>query len=93
VSLKSEIAALRAEIDARARGTAAELGSSTSSPRVEEQRAGNKHDLHDVDALLKMLNDTLDEFAEELDKYPRLTALTALGVGLALGVVLSRRLR
>ena len=38
-------------------------------------------------------NYTLDEFAEELDKYPRLTALSALGVGLVLGVVIGRRLR
>ena len=93
MSLKSEIAALRAELDARAHGTATEQRSPSPSPRVEEQQAGGTHDPHDVETLLKMLNDTLDEFAEELDKYPRLTALSVLCVGLVLGVVIGRRLR
>lgn len=93
MSLKSEIAALRSEIEARAHGATAERRSPSPSPRVEEQEASGTHDPHDIETLLKMLNDTLDEFAEELDKYPRLTALSALGVGLVLGVVIGRRLR
>jgi len=42
---------------------------------------------------VKTVNETLDEFADELDKYPRLTALAALGVGLAAGVVIGRQFR
>jgi hypothetical protein len=39
------------------------------------------------------MNETLDEFSEELDKFPRLTALAAIGVGLVVGVIIGRKLR
>lgn len=84
----SEIVALRAEIDARARRSPTEERSSNSPPAPD-----GTQDRQDVEALLKMMNDTLDEFAEELDRFPRLTALAALGVGLAVGVVIGRQLR
>lgn len=93
MSLGSEIAALRAEIDRRSRRTPGEEQSSSSSPALREQQADSARDRNDVEKLLETMNATLDEFAEELDKFPRLTALAALGVGLALGVVIGRQLR
>ena len=93
MSLKTEIAALRAEIDARARRITADEKNSSSSPVSNETPAASSRDPHDVESFLKMMNDTLDEFGEELDKYPRLSALAALGVGLSLGIVVGRQLR
>ena len=39
------------------------------------------------------VNALLDDFSEELDRYPKLTALAALGVGVALGVIIGRQFR
>lgn len=93
MSLKDEIAALRAEIDVRARRPPVDEEGSSSSPVPDQPQAGRASDRYEVETLLSLMNDTLDEFAEELDKYPRLTALAALGVGLALGIVIGRQLR
>ncbi|MGE4404953.1 hypothetical protein [Pseudomonas sp.] len=37
--------------------------------------------LHDAEAFLKAVNETLDEFADDLNRHPHLTALAALGIG------------
>jgi hypothetical protein len=42
---------------------------------------------------LKAVNETLDEFADDLNRHPRLTALAALGIGLAAGVVIGYQAR
>jgi len=93
MSLLSEIQALRAEIDAYARRAPATAGSAAPTPAPGEPSGENAHDRLDVETFLKTVNETLDEFADELDKYPRLTALAALGVGLAAGVVIGRQFR
>ncbi|WP_371349288.1 hypothetical protein [Ancylobacter sp. IITR112] len=93
MSLKSEILALRAELRAQANNTApasesADTGHSSDKPSVGAADAGT-----DIDTFLKAVNETLDEFADELDRFPRLTALAALGLGLAAGIVIGRQLR
>ncbi|GEO85905.1 hypothetical protein ACQKP1_24245 [Allorhizobium sp. NPDC080224] len=87
MNLMSEILALRSEIEAHARKVPSDDRSEDEPP------AGNVTEPHDVETLLKLVNETVDEFAGELDRFPRLTALVALGVGLAAGVVISRRFR
>lgn len=91
MSLKSEIEALRAEIQALARPTPDGNGNEGEAPAAQEWGRGD--DRHDVEAFLKSVNDTLDKFADDLDRFPRLTALAALGVGVAVGVVIGRQLR
>jgi hypothetical protein len=93
MSLKDEIAALRAEIDGRARRPPVDEKGSSSSSVPDQPQAGRPSDRYDVETLLSLMNDTVDEFAEELDKYPRLTALAALGAGLALGILIGRQVR
>ncbi len=93
MSLMSEIQILRAQIDAHARkAPAADVGVEQGlvPPRPSPDIP---HDGLDVDAFLNAVNETLDEFADELDRFPRLTALAALGLGLAAGVVIGRQLR
>jgi hypothetical protein len=98
MSLKSEIQALRAEIDAHARKAPAAEEGAASAAGPETLPSGEAHDRQDatqqdIEAFLKTVNETLDAFAEELDKYPRLGALAALGVGLAAGIVIGRQSR
>ena len=81
---------MRAEIAVLARSTRPGNGEG-QAPVAREW--GRDDDRHDVEACLKSVNDTLDEFADELDRFPRLTAVVALGVGVAVGVVIGRQLR
>ena len=93
MSLMSEIQSLRAQIDVHARKAAAENASVEKQPASPRPSLDTSHDGLDIDAFLKAVNETLDEFADELDRFPRLTALAALGVGLAAGIVIGRQLR
>lgn len=85
MSLMSEIQALRAEIRAQATGPATTAGNASA----ESVTIGPPPDMSartdDVDTFLKAINETLDEFADELDRFPRLTALAALGIGVVIG--------
>lgn len=98
MSLTSEIQALRAEIEAQVSRAPAREDSATSATAPETPPSGEaqvQQDAaqQDIEAFLKAVNETLDTFAGELDKYPRLSALAALGVGLAAGIVIGRQLR
>ncbi|ADZ68708.1 hypothetical protein [Polymorphum gilvum] len=93
MSLMSEIQALRDEFQALARRAPSVNGNEDPAAASQEPLAERVSEPHDVETLLKEVNATLDEFAEELDRFPRLTALAALGVGLAAGVVIGRQLR
>ena len=93
MSLMSEIQSLRAQIDARARKASVENTGAEKQPASPRPSPDVPRDGLDVDAFLKAVNETLDEFADELDRFPRLTALAALGLGLAAGVVIGRQLR
>lgn len=95
-SLRSEIASLRAEMDDWARqAPVQERQERKSGPSLDldERQASGTHERNDVEKLLEVMNTTLDEFSDDLDKHPRLTALAALGVGLALGVLIGRQSR
>ncbi|MGA0565166.1 hypothetical protein ACO2RV_22195 [Ancylobacter sp. VNQ12] len=93
MSLMSEIQALRTEIRAHTSKPSTTAENAGAEPARSEPSAGPPGQANDVDIVLKAVNDTLDEFADELDRFPRLTALAALGVGLAAGVVIGRQLR
>ncbi|WP_454858845.1 hypothetical protein [Rhizobium binxianense] len=95
MSLIKEIHDLKAQIEAHARraepGDGFENKAATSTP--DEGSSDRPSEAHQLETFLKTVNETLDEFADELDKFPRLTALAALGIGLATGVVIGRQLR
>ncbi len=40
-----------------------------------------------------LVNDTIDDFGHEIEKYPRIASATALAVGLALGYFIGRQVR
>lgn len=91
MTLMGEIQALRAEIEAHGRRIPSQDGNDGAATDEPSQTVA--HDLHGTEAFLKEVSETLDEFADELDRFPRLTALVALGVGLAVGVVIGRQRR
>jgi hypothetical protein len=87
MSLKDEIAALREEIDRRLR---AEPEAPISAPADGRNGAeGNEG----IDAILASARSAVDELGHDIDKFPRLSAITAFGVGLTLGIALGRQAR
>ncbi|GEO87478.1 MULTISPECIES: hypothetical protein [Alphaproteobacteria] len=95
MTIMSEIHTLHAEIQAHVRKRPSEDGLEglVSASASGEPSADGAHDRHNIETFLKTVNETLDEFADELGRFPRMTALAALGVGLATGVVIGRQLR
>lgn len=92
MSLMSEIQLLRAQIDAHAPRTAPPDAPAAESAAPQETVADGLRNV-DAEAFLKAVQETIDEFGDELDRFPRLSALAALGVGLAVGVVIGRQIR
>jgi hypothetical protein len=82
MSLKEEIAALREEIAQRSRAK-----TEASRPGA----TGENGERHGLDAILASAASLVEELGQDVDKFPRLSAMTAFGVGLALGVVLGRQ--
>ena len=93
MSIRDEIAALRAEIEARRSKPSAAVAASSESPNPRETPADGDSGAPSVDAFIRMISETLDELPKELDLYPRLTALVTFGVGLALGALIGRQSR
>lgn len=93
MSLMNEIQALRAQINANARDRSTADAKAAAEAPQEQTASSAPDDQPDVETLLTMVDETLDEFSQELDKYPRLTALAALGIGLAVGIVIGRQRR
>ena len=93
MNLTSEIKALGVEIAEQARQRP--KPDDEAPPPIEEATGVGeaRSQLHDADAFLKAVNETLDEFADDLNRHPRLTALAALGIGLAAGVVIGYQAR
>jgi hypothetical protein len=92
MSIKDEIAALRAEIAAKREKSSAAAQASNTSPDRDAGVDGTSG-AQSIEAFMKLFGETLDELPNELDRYPRLTAFAAFGVGLAFGAFLGRRLR
>lgn len=90
MSLKDEIAQLRAEFDAH---VATQAATARKAAETVRDTAGEIGDSARMEALMETIGDTLDDMSGEIEKFPKLTALAALGVGLALGVVIGRQLR
>ncbi len=88
-SIRDEIATLRAQIAAQTRPGPAEDNIAAQPPAGDEPQ----QDSYDAETLLDTANALLDDFADELDRYPKLTAIAALGVGLGLGIFIGRQLR
>ena len=87
MSLKDEIAALREEIDRRLRAKAETPVSTPADSRNSKE--GNEG----IDAILASARSAVDELGHDIDKFPRLSAITAFGVGLTLGIALGRQAR
>lgn len=87
MSLKDEIAALREEIDGRLRAKTEPPMSAPADSRNSAE--GNEG----IDAILASARSAIDELGHDIDKFPRLSAMTAFGVGLTLGIALGRQTR
>ncbi len=90
MSLQDEITRLRAEIE---RKRVSRQSHDNSAQPIEETTREGENEQAEVEAFFAAVNATLEEFAGEIDKYPRLTAISAFGVGLAIGLVIGRRTR
>lgn len=93
MSLMKEIQDLGAQVEAHARKAPSAKGPESTASTSDEPLSDRAAEAHQLETFLKTANATLDEFAEELDRFPRLTALAAFGIGLAAGVVIGRLLR
>ncbi|GEO87649.1 MULTISPECIES: hypothetical protein [Alphaproteobacteria] len=92
MSLMKEIQDLGAQIEAHARKAPPTKEHESMASTSDEPLSNRAAEAHQLETFLKTANETLDEFAEELDRFPRLTALAAFGIGLAAGVVIGSRL-
>lgn len=90
MTLMSEITALRAAIEKNARS--APENEAQSTPSSETPNRGEDKQ-NGIDALLEAVGATVEEFGQDVDKFPRLTALAAFGVGLSLGLALGSKVR
>ncbi|RBP90985.1 hypothetical protein DFO80_108109 [Rhodobacter sp. 140A] len=91
MSLKDEITQLRAEFDAHVTSQAGRARK-VAEP-VQDTAEAAATDSAQLEGLMETIGAALDDMSDEIEKFPKLTALAALGVGLALGVVIGRQLR
>jgi hypothetical protein len=89
MTLKAEIAALREEIEKIKQQPAPPPAPPRAEPTVEQDQPGRIG----PDELIAAANSVIDELREDIDKYPRLTAIAAFGLGLAVGIFAGRQSR
>ena len=87
MSLKDEIAALREEIERKLRANA----EPAVRPPADSSNSADGNE--GIDAILASARSAVDELGHDIDKFPRLSAITAFGVGLTLGIALGRQAR
>lgn len=86
--LMSEITALRASMEEHARSKSK---AEAPSPKPNEPADDIAGEPTSIDTLLKTMSETIEELGQDVDAYPRLTALTGFAIGLALGMAISPR--
>jgi hypothetical protein len=89
MTLKSEIAALREEIEKIKQ----QPPPAPTPPRTEQTVEPDQPARIGPDELIAAANSVIDELQQDIDKYPRLTAIAAFGLGLAVGVFVGRQSR
>lgn len=89
MTLMDEINALRGDLEALQKKRAAKA--ETGEPEAPAE--GEANDAAGIEALMHAVNETIDDFGHEIEKYPRIASATALAVGLALGYFLGRQVR
>jgi Tfp pilus assembly protein PilN len=89
MTLKAEIAALREEIEKIKQQPAPPPAPPRPEQSVEQDQAARIG----PDELLAAANSVIDELQQDIDKYPRLTAIAAFGLGLAVGIFAGRQSR
>ncbi len=88
MSLKSEIAALRAAAERlRASKSAAASPQAGAAPEPEDLAQTT------IDGLLRAVGETVKDVEADIEKYPQLAALAAFGLGLCLGLAVRPRRR
>lgn len=94
MTLKDEINALRNDLeDLRRQQSKAQKKEKTTEAEAAPQAEAGAEQVEGLDALLGAVNAAVEDFSEEIEKYPRIAAITSLAVGLALGYVIGRQVR
>ena len=88
MTLMDEVNALRKELENVQRKQ-----SKKAAEAAAPAEAGDAEREEGFAALLHAVEGVIDDFGQEVDKFPRITALTALTVGLAFGFVIGRHSR
>lgn len=90
MTLMSEIATLREEIDKKVRSRPETETRSEPSTTIDERDDARQRG---VDALLAAASATVEELGQDVDKFPPVSTITAFAVGLAIGVALGRQVQ
>lgn len=94
MTLMDEINALRKDLDeVRRKQSKAEPGERAADAEAAPQADAGIEQPEGLDALLGAVNAAVEDFSEEIEKYPRIAAITTLAVGLALGYAIGRQVR
>lgn len=99
MTLKAEIAALREEVARLSQQQQVQQQGPIAAPPPAPPPLGDQAVDTDQptrigpDELIAAANSVIDELQQDIDKYPRLTAIAAFGLGLAIGIFAGRQSR
>ncbi|MGO3932431.1 hypothetical protein NP284_29485 [Rhodopseudomonas pseudopalustris] len=100
MTLRDEIAALREEVaklsqQQQLQQQAASAAPPPPPPPSNDQAAAGEDQPTRIgpEELIAAANSVIEELQQDIDKYPRLTAIAAFGLGLAVGIFAGRQSR
>ena len=98
MTLRDEIAALREEVaklshQQQLQQQAASAAPPPPPPPNDQAADADQPKGIGPDELIAAANSVIDELQQDIDKYPRLTAIAAFGLGLAVGIFAGRQSR
>jgi hypothetical protein len=93
MTLRAEIAALREEVAKLSQQQQQQAPPPPPPPPGEHSSEPEQGARIGADDLIAAANSVIDELQQDIDKYPRVTAIAAFGLGLAIGIFAGRQSR